>query len=36
MASKAIRIKVPKIRISSSGAVRKVGTTTKIVRVKIR
>lgn len=36
MASKTIRIKVPIIRISSTGAVRKVGTTTKTVRVRVR
>ncbi len=36
MASKAIRVKIPKYRISSTGAVRKIGTTTKTVKVKIR
>lgn len=36
MVSKKIRVKIPKYRISSTGAVRKVGTTTKAVRVKIR
>lgn len=36
MVSKTIRVKIPKYRISSTGAVRKVGTTTKVVRVKIR
>lgn len=36
MASKAIRIKIPKYRISSTGAVGKIETTTKTVKVKIR
>lgn len=36
MASKAIRVKIPRYRISSTGVVRKIGTTTKTVKVKIR
>lgn len=36
MASKAIRVKIPKYRIGSTGAVRKIGTAAKIVEVKIR
>ena len=36
MATEMIRVKIPKYRISSTGAVRKVGTTMKVVRVKIR
>ena len=36
MALKAIRVKIPKYRISSTGEVRKIGATTKTVKVKIR
>lgn len=36
MASKTIRVKIPKCRISSTGAVRKIGTTTKATKLKIR
>lgn len=36
MASKTIRVKNPKYRISSTGAVRKIGATMKTVKVKIR
>lgn len=36
MVSKTIRVKIPKYRIGSTGAVRKIGTTTKTVKVKIR
>ena len=36
MVSKTIRVKIPKCRISSTGAVGKIGTTAKIVKVKIR
>ena len=36
MALKAIRVKIPKYRISLTGAVRKIGATTKTVKVKIR
>lgn len=36
MATKTIRVKIPKYRISPTGRVRKVGTTTKTVKVKIR
>lgn len=36
MASKTICVKVPKYRISSTGAIRKVGMTTKTVKIKIR
>lgn len=36
MTTKMIRVKIPKYRISSTGAVGKVGTTMKVVRVKIR
>ena len=36
MASKTIRVKIPKYRINSTDSVRKVGTTTKTIKVKIR
>lgn len=36
MASKTIRVKIPKYRISSTGAIGKTGTTTKSIKVKIR
>lgn len=36
MASKMICVKIPKYRISSTGAIRKAGTTTKTVKIKIR
>ncbi len=36
MALKTIRVKIPKYRISTTGAVRKIGTTTNAVKVKIR
>lgn len=36
MASKKICVKIPKYRISSTGAVRKIGMTTKTVKAKIR
>lgn len=36
MASKTIRVKIPKCRISSTGAIRKAGTTTKTIKIKIR
>lgn len=36
MASKTIRVKIPKYRISSTGAIRKIGTTTKAINLKIR
>lgn len=36
MATKTIRVKIPKYRISPRGRARKVGTTTKTVKVKIR
>mgnify|MGYP006912479470 CR=1 FL=1 len=36
MASKTIRVKIPKYRISSTGAIRKIGTTTKSIKVKNR
>lgn len=36
MASKTIRVKIPKYRISPTGAIRKIGATTKAIKVKIR
>lgn len=36
MAVKMVRIKIPKYRVSSTGKVRKVGTTTKTVKIKTR
>lgn len=36
MASKTIRVKIPKYRISSTGATRKIGTTAKATKLKIR
>lgn len=36
MASKIICVKIPKYRISPTGAIRKIGTTTKAIKVKIR
>lgn len=36
MATKTICVKIPKYRISSTGAIGKIGTTTKAIRVKIR
>lgn len=36
MATKMIRVKIPKYRVSPTGTVRKVGTTTKTVKIKTR
>lgn len=36
MASKIICVKIPKYRIGPTGAIRKIGTTTKAIKVKIR
>lgn len=36
MATKMIRVKIPEYRISSTGKVRKVGMTTKAVKIKTR
>lgn len=36
MASKAIRVKIPRCRMGSTGVLGKIGTTTKAVKIKIR
>ena len=36
MVTKIVRVKIPKYRVSSTGKVRKVGTTTKTVKIKTR